>query len=154
MIQIKTGDIIEIKISDEYVYAQYTHKHPTYGALIRVFEKKYSHRPDQLENITKSAIQFSTFIPLKAMIKTGVVKVLGNLSIENNIKNFPVFRAGMVDPKIAKVKVWWLWDGKVEKRIGKLTTAQKRLPIRGVWNDTLLFERIESGWTPEKDITT
>lgn len=46
---------------------------------------------------------------------------------------------------------WWLWDGVNEWPIGKLTKEQKHLPFNEVWNDTLLVERIESGWTPETD---
>ena len=44
-----------------------------------------------------------------------------------------------------------LFDGVNEWPIGKLTKEQKHLPFNEVWNDTLLVERIESGWTPETD---
>ncbi|WP_176536262.1 hypothetical protein [Rhizobium sp. L9] len=47
--------------------------------------------------------------------------------------------------------MWWLWDGEKEWRIGQLSAEQHQLSIRGVWNDTLLVERIEFGWTPEID---
>ena len=60
-------------------------------------------------------------------------------------------RGGVIDPSTRKVKVWWLWDGEKEWRVGEITAEQRGLPIRGVWNDTLLIERIESGWTPETD---
>ena len=32
----KIGDVIEIAIDDRYAYAHYSHKHKTYGALLRV----------------------------------------------------------------------------------------------------------------------
>jgi hypothetical protein len=57
----------------------------------------------------------------------------------------------VIDPSTGKVKVWWLWDGEREWQVGELTEEQRGLSFREVWNDTLLIERIESGWTPETD---
>ena len=37
MARLKIGDIVEIKTGKGLVYAQYTHKHQQYGALLRVF---------------------------------------------------------------------------------------------------------------------
>jgi hypothetical protein len=56
----------------------------------------------------------------------------------------------MVDPTTGQVTVWWLWDGSREWRVGSLAADQKKLPVRGIWNDTLLVERIESGWLPDE----
>ena len=38
MARLKIGDIVEIETSKGNVYAQYTHKHKQYGALLRVFK--------------------------------------------------------------------------------------------------------------------
>ena len=81
----------------------------------------------------------------------GGVSIVGNAPIPEKQKPFPLFRNGEVDPKTKKVETWWLWDGVNEWPIGKLTKEQKHLPFNEVWNDTLLVERIESGWTPETD---
>jgi len=56
-----------------------------------------------------------------------------------------------MNPVTRKVDVWWLWDGQEEWKVGDLTAEQRRLSIRGVWNDTLLRDRLESGWRPETD---
>ena len=42
-------------------------------------------------------------------------------------------------------------DGEKEWRIDGMTQEQRKLSIRGVWNDTLLVERINACWTPETD---
>ncbi|MDQ8205892.1 hypothetical protein QEH52_00080 [Coraliomargarita sp. SDUM461003] len=91
------------------------------------------------------------FFPLQAAVNHGGVEIVGNEVVPAEEKSFPVFRTGMVDPQTRKVSVWWLWDGEKEWKIGKLSPEQRSLPIRGVWNDTILIERIESGWTPETD---
>ena len=146
---VKIGDVIEIMTGKGYAYAQYTHKHPQYGALLRVFRGLYASRPDRLEDILKHEIQFSTFFPLKAAVNRGITSVVANHPVDRLLQEFPLFRAGVVDPTTGKVAVWWLWDGQNEEKVGTLTNEQRKLPIRGVWNDTLLIERIESGWTPE-----
>lgn len=154
MKRVKVGDLIEIKTALGYAYAQYTHKHSVYGALLRVFNTIYSRRPDSLKDVVEDRVRFSNFFPLMAAVKQGVFPVVGNYAVRQELKQFPQFRAGVFNPETRKVAVWWLWDGEKEERLGGLTEEQKQLPIRGVWNDTLLIERIESGWTPATDPTT
>ncbi len=47
--------------------------------------------------------------------------------------------------------VWWLWDGEKSWKVGEISPAQRKLPIKEVMNDTMLIELIEDGWTPETD---
>lgn len=151
MMSVKIGDIIEIKTTLGNSYAQYTHRSFRYGALIRVFKKVYRERPETIDSITDDNLRFSTFFPLKAAVENKIVEVIGNKSVSVELSEFPMFRAGVVDPSSGKVASWWLWDGENEEQIGRLTEEQKHYPIRGVWNDTLLIERIESNWTPYTD---
>lgn len=150
-IKPRIGDIIEIKTAKGLAYAMYTHRQPKYGALIRVFETIWSTRPESLAGLTTDRLRFSTFFPLEAALDQGIVEVVGNESIPGQLEQFPTFRAGMIDPKTKKVSVWWLWDGQREWRVGELSTEQRRLPIRGVWNDTMLVQRIETDWRPIND---
>jgi hypothetical protein len=46
---------------------------------------------------------------------------------------------------------WWLWDGTKQWRIGRLAAEQRKLPVAGVWNDTLLVQRVEEEWLPKTD---
>ena len=153
MARLKIGDIVEIKTSKGLVYAQYTHKNARYGALLRIFLGFYNQRPENINSVLNEGVQFSTFFPLSAAIGEKIVEIVGNYVVHSNLQDFPVFRAGVVDPSTGKVAVWWLWDGQGEEKVGSLTSEQRKYPIRGVWNDTLLIERIEAGWTPEKDLT-
>jgi regulator of RNase E activity RraB len=50
--------------------------------------------------------------------------------------------------KSGRVLDWWLYDGNREWRIGQLSPGQERLSIAAIWNDTLLIDRIMSGWAP------
>ncbi len=154
MEKLKIGDIIEIKTAKGFAYAQYTHKHKTYGALIRVFDEIYNKRPQFDKNFISQEIRFSTFFPLQVAIKKGIFEIVKNETIRQELITFPVFRAGAIDPATKKVSNWWLWDGEEEWEVGKLSQDQLNLPIRGVWNDTLLIKRLESDWRPETDPTT
>jgi len=140
----KLGDIVEIPLPENGAgYAQYTHKHKRYGALLRVFQVR-----EKMKSITvlsKAPHQFTTFFPLGAAVNRGIVSIVGNLPIRDEFKTFPTFRAGVANES-GVVEVWWLWDGENEERVGKLSSEQMKYPIRGVINDTLLIERICEGW--------
>jgi len=155
MSRIKFGDIIEIPTKKGYSYAQYTHKDKMMGALIQVFKGFYSDRPKDFNEVVKQPIQFSTFFPLQAATNMGSISIIKNISISDELQKFPIFRVGgLIDPTTKKRKSWSLWDGKEEISIDRLTPEQKKLPIKGTWNDTMLISRIEEEWSPEKDITT
>jgi len=140
----KIGDIVEIPLTDGgFGYAQYTHKHKIYGGLLRVLQVR--EKVEDIARLSCALHQFTTFFPLDAAINRQIVMSIGNLPVRNEFKEFPVFRCGTANSK-GVVEVWWLWDGKNEERVGKLSPKQMEYPIRGVINDTLLIARICSGW--------
>lgn len=154
MKKLHLGDIVEIATPDGMAYAQFVNSHDQYGSLLRVLRGVHDDRPSDLNRLVAGQTQFVVFFPLLAAIKARIVQVIGNEQVPEAFKALPVFRAGVADPKTGKVATWWLWDGDEEWMVGALKEEQKRLPIRGVWNDTLLVERIVSGWTPETDPST
>jgi hypothetical protein len=152
--KVRIGNIVEIQTSKGLAYAQYSHKHdkpPKYGALLRVFDQIFQEQPADLEGLTRLPIQFSIFFPLQTAVNQNIVKIVGNITVPENLRSFPLFRSGTPDRETKKVATWWLWDGEREWRVGELTPEQRKLPIEGVWNDTMLIRRIESGWRPEND---
>jgi hypothetical protein len=149
--RVQIGDIIEIPTAKGLAYAQYTHQHRTHGGLIRVFDALFDGRPDDFLKLVNGTVRFSTFFPVAAAIKRGVFNVVDHENVAPHNQLFPVFRNGVTDPKTKKVAVWWFWDGEREWKVGTIAPEQRKMPIVGVWNDTLLIERIESGWTPSSD---
>lgn len=140
----KIGDIVEIPLPNNgFGYAQYTHKHKMYGALLRIF--LIQEKVGDVTELSEATHQFTTFFPLGAAVNRKIVGIVGNLPVRKEFKEFPVFRTGVANQSGA-VEVWWLWDGESEERIGRLSSEQMEYPIRGVINDTLLVERIGSGW--------
>ena len=148
----KIGDVIEIQTPKGFAYAQYTYKHdapPKYGALIRVLPGLYQERPDDFKKIVELESQFITFFPLGSACNRGIVQIVGNEDIPDSEKLFPTFRSGTPNRE-GKVETWWLWDGEKEWKVGKLAPGMEKYPIRGVWNDALLIQRIVEGWSHEK----
>ncbi len=150
----RIGDVIEFDTPRGLAYAQYTHKHdkpPKYGALLRVFPGTHEQRPASLANLVRQTPQFLTFFPLGAACSRGIVRIAGNESVPSDAQAFPTFRSGFRGAD-GQVKKWFLWDGEKEWSVAGLSPEMRSWPLRGIWNDTLLIERILSGWKHEHDI--
>lgn len=150
----RPGDVVEIPTSKGLAYALYTHWNKEFGYLIQVLENLHRVRPKNIQEIFHGPISIVTFFPLQTAMRMGMVAVVGNIQIPDRLSKFPIFRAGFVSPATGKVSDWWFWDGEKEWRVGKITDKQKEMPIRAIWNDTMLIHRIESGWRSEKDVNT
>ncbi|WP_028232513.1 hypothetical protein [Paraburkholderia mimosarum] len=148
---IRSGDVFGIRTSGGEAYFQYVKKVAPMGSLIRVLPGVFADAPADLESLVAIETNFRIFFPAGAAFSRGIVRKVGRFAIPDHSKNIPVFRAGVVDPAVGKVVDWWLWDGETEWRVGSITDEQRKLPIRGSWNDTMLKKRIEEGWLPEHD---
>jgi hypothetical protein len=151
--KLQVGDIIEISTAKGLSYSQVSHNHARYGALLRVLPGFFKSRPSDFVKLAGEPETFVTFFPLQAAVNRRIFDLVGRCPVPDFAKPFPLFRTGVEDPATLKVKVWWLWDGEKEWKVGDITPEQRKLPLRGIWNDTLLIERIESGWTPSNDPT-
>ena len=150
--QVQIGAVVGIPVTKGNRFAVYSHEHKKMGSLIHVFSEIASGHPDNFDIITTSRVLFSCFVPLGAIIEQGILSIVTVLpNVPSALRPFPVFRTGVVDRNTGKVSNWWLWDGEKEWMVGKINSAQRKLPIRGIWNDTLLKERAESGWTVADD---
>ncbi len=143
------GDLIEIKTAKGLAYAQYTHKRPSYGHLIRVIDGFFESRPENLGELAARPTRFSIFFPLGVAISRRLVEKIGCAPIPAPDQRFPTFRSTLTIG--GKATVWWLWDGDKAWKVKELTAEQRKLSVRGIWNHTLLIERIEQGWKPEDD---
>lgn len=144
----KIGDIVEIRTRKGFAYAHFTHKHPSYGSLLRVFNKTRESRPGNIASAVSGEPSFECFFPLGAAIRRGIVQIAGRTPVLEEAQIFPTFRTGLPDRE-GKIQEWRLWDGERSWRAGVLTPELRKLSLLGTVNDTLLVERIESDWTPE-----
>jgi hypothetical protein len=151
----RIGGIIEIPTPDGFAYAQFTHRHtdpPKYGSLLRILPGLFKGRPDDFSRLLAQTPSFSTFFPLGAACHRGIVRVVAEEPIPSHTRDFPIFRNSHRDRTGKRVPPWFLWDGRREWRTPTLTDEQLRdYPPLGVWNDTMLIQRIMSGWRNEHD---
>ena len=151
----KIGDVVEIVIPNGLAYAQYTQQHsapPHYGALIRVVPGVFSEQPIDYSRLVQLPPQFMTFFPLGAACNRKIVSIVAHEEIPGHAASFPIFRNSHRDKKGTRIGPWLLWNGEREWKVESLTTAQlSDYPPLGVINDTLLAERIVSGWRHEND---
>lgn len=148
----RIGDIVEMRIAKGTVYAQVTHKRPPYGTLVRVIQGVFSERPTDLQALANGDQLFLIFAPIDALCKRGLGKIVGRASIPVVASPFPLFKVPFYLDRSGVQKRWWLWDGLREWQIDTLTPEQRRLPTRTVVTPTELIHRIETGWSPERDV--
>lgn len=147
------GDVLELPVPGGFAYLQYTHKDRLFGTLVRVLPGIFPERPGSFDRLVASPERFATFFPSSAALARGLVTVVGRAGIPEIAQQFPRFKvAGDRDPVTGRVLNWWLWDGEREWPVQELTPEERRLPLRATVNDTLLIQRIISGWSPEDEV--
>jgi hypothetical protein len=147
----KIDDIIEIPTAKGLAYAQFIHKRPPEGSLIRVLIPLLASPAEHLDVLAAMGDRFLTFFPVGAAINRGIVRLVGNTPVPGQYRDVPPMRLAGARLPGGKILNWWaLEDGK-EWRLGELTPEQRRWSIASVINDTLLVKRIEQDWRPEME---
>jgi hypothetical protein len=59
------GDILEIKTPAGLAYLQYTHEHPSMGALVRILPGLYQGRPRDFTDLSRQRELYFTFYTLE-----------------------------------------------------------------------------------------
>lgn len=148
----KIGDILEIETPKGFAYMQYTHKHFKYGTLIRVLPGIFKEHLSDFSRLVNEEERFLVFFPVGAAANREIVSIVGHEEIPAHLLEFPLMRMAGGATREGKILNWWLFDGVREWRIDALKPEHHKLSIVEGWNDTLIIERITSGWTPDKYI--
>jgi hypothetical protein len=147
--RVRIGDVVEITTPRGLAYAQYSHWNTLCGELLRILPGFHDVRPINFAALVDQPEIFYTFLPLQSAVAQGGLAVVAHENVPEGARPFPLFRVrGAMEPGTGQVLNWWLWDGTREWRIDALTLEQRRLPIRSIWNEALLIERLTEGWTP------
>ena len=147
--KIRYGDVFEIQTSKGFGYFQCIKESPSYESeLIRIFKGVYRDVDEaQIEILVEKEESFYIQFPLKYGVKKKVIRYVGNYLVPKTVEIPKFFR----DKHIVKGEFvsWHIIDGEtlMIQSVKELTAEQRRLSPAGMWNDTLLAERIENGWT-------
>ena len=146
------GDVVQIAIDKGFAYAQLTHRNRLCGCLLRVLPGVHRSPLKDLGKKTRVKELYHTFVFEEDLHESPAVQIVGHEPIPKESRAFPLFRAGVKDPKTKQVKTWWLWDGAKEWPIGELREDQKLLPLRQIWNYKILINKINEGWRPADEV--
>jgi hypothetical protein len=103
----------------------------------------YETRPD-LAALVQQEERFSVFFPLGAALARGIFSIAANETVPKAKQPFPVIRSQAPNGTV------FYWDGNREWRETwwRRTPRWRRGALYEIWNDTLLVERIVTGWAP------
>ena len=149
------GDLVEIQGDHGFAYIQCVKNvpgPPNYGSVIRVLPGAWSQRPDDLRALVHGPHQFMCLYPLQLAVRGRGTEssFISRFPLPSGLQEQLLFRAS--SPLKAggySDSHWWLWDTEKEWFVGKLEPKHQQLPIRGVWNQTLLIERLLAGHSNE-----
>lgn len=149
MKKIKIGDIFEIPTKNGWAYMQYIKapKNKSEIEKVRIFYTVYEKRPKEISDVLSSDYFFLSFV-LGRALRLNIINNVGNYSIPETLEYPRFFRT----EHLFKENWWQIVDSKTSHRksVEKLSQEQKKLSPWGTWNDTLLKENLENGWTLDK----
>lgn len=151
MAKIKYGDLFQIKTSKGLAYFQCVKEtSATECEVIRILPGVF----ESTDNINLNALielkeVFFVQFPLKYALKQNVIKLIGNYPVPKDVQLPKFYR----DKHIVKNEFvsWHIINSDTLhiRSVKELSEDEKKLSPAGIWNDTLLAERIAEGWKPE-----
>lgn len=148
----KPGDIFHIRTPEGLAFFQYICKHDRYGHLIRILPGLFNAIPSSFEELAQSTELYYIFFPLTAAISKGIVTYAASMTLPVSAGKPPTLRRAGARAQGGKALNWWILDPSGDEfLVNELNDKQARYSIAAIWNDTLLVERICSGWLPEQD---
>lgn len=150
MSEIKFGDLFELVTSKGKVYFQYIFETEQKIQLIRILPDFYPERPNNFSEVINKKELYYVHFPLKPAYRKKLVEYVGNYEIPSQVmipehmRSQHNIRGEMLGWHIINTETWQ------RDFVKNLTDKQKELSPWGIWNDTLLKERIEEEWTLEE----
>ncbi|WP_459195748.1 hypothetical protein [Wukongibacter baidiensis] len=117
---------------------------------IRILPGVYEeHESVDLNNLTQQKEVFFVQFPLKYAVKKKCVKPVGNYTVPESVELPKYFRTKHIVR--GEFISWHIVNSDTLQilSVKELSDEEKLLSPAGIWNDTLLAERIAEGWKPE-----
>lgn len=150
--RIKYGDVFEIATNKGFGYFQCVKEAPaTECETIRIFPGTYENIEEaNLENLVNEKELYFIQFTLKYAVKKKCIKLIGNFKVPEQVVVPQYYR----DKHIVRGEFisWHIIDSETLKirSVKELSDDEKKLSQSGIWNDTLLAERMAEGWTLDK----
>ena len=145
--KIVLGDIFELKSDKGYIYLQCVKipENRTEVELIRVYYDMHPTKTNDFNLIQKSFYFYIGFV-VQAAVNRELIEKVCNSPIETDFELPRYFRTENLFGE-----GWQIVDSITMNRqsFKKITNEQKKLSPWGIWNDTLIKEKMDKGWTLE-----
>ncbi len=131
MQEFNPGNLIEIGLGDDLVYAIVTHDHPSYPTVVRGLKGRHGTRPDDTGQLAQGETAFTVMIPLGSVLRKLDLphEVVGTVDLSGT--SFPTFRMPIRD-KQGNIVYWWFWDGRGLSYEVELSPEQSEMPMREI----------------------
>lgn len=149
MTKIKPGDIFEISTSKGKAYLHYVYNDKSIGYLVRVLPGLFKETPINIAELAASKERYMIYFPLLAAYKQKIVKLVGNHSVDKYVKPKYMRSKHIVN---GVIKGWHIIDTDTWQRelTINLLPTQKCLSPWGIWNDSMLIEKLMTDWKLEE----
>jgi hypothetical protein len=144
--EINYGDVFSIKTTKGLTYLQYVAKDRFGIEQIRVLAGSFKSECTDVLGLVESTEQFIVGFPLLAAYKRKIVNFVGSYPL-NNFKSPKFFRTR--HNVRGEILGWHIVNAETlyHELVKELTDEQKLLSPWGCWNDTLLIEMLDEGFS-------
>lgn len=151
MARIKLGDVFSIETSKGKAYLQLVFDDPELSQIIRVLPGLHANPVDNIEEMVNSMELFYVQFQLKGAVYKKIVEKVGGYLLPKWVEKPKFMRTNHVIG--GEFLGWHIVNTETWQRelVKELSDKQKKLSPWGIWSDALLIERLEKGWTPEKE---
>lgn len=141
------GDVFEIDTPKGKAYLHHVFNNPDLVELIRVLPGIYEEQPQNLSELVQGKEEYLIHFPVKAAIKKKILRLIGNYDLPMGFVIPDKFRDSFDDSNGGGA-YWQIvdYDSWQRQTFYELTDKQIKLSPWGIWNDTLLIERICQNW--------
>jgi len=151
MKRVQIGDVFEIETPKGRGYFKYVYINVRNAVeLIRVIPGLYSEELENMAGLVSPKEAFYVQFPVKAAYWRKIVRLIGNYEVLAGLE-LPPKQMRTTHIIRGEFICWHIVDYETLHitSVKELTDEQKKLSPWGIWNDTLLIEKLVEGWMPE-----
>jgi len=144
--RLRLGDVFKLATKKGDAYLQCVASHKTEGETIKVFYRLWSNPAEDVSSIV-SGEYFLVDFPLRYAIPKGIVEYVGH----SDLGGFEMPELRRTQNYFGTDSGWYVINTRTMKRefFDELNENQLKLSPYGIWNDTLIIEKLEEGWRLE-----
>lgn len=153
MIQIQPGDLLRIAANGRFYYALTLDRISMFGGQLCFVLHRVSERPLEADEIlARPLVGFCEIVDfIWAKREKRIERIAKKVKVDALNRSVTCFKSTFTTK--GKAEEWKILsrEGEELRRVQKLTTEEKRLPLYERIDDSLMVELVDRQWLPEKD---